>query len=142
MPYQTLAFLCVATNLQTPDDWPPLFGDLSSAYLVSRAWGRTWHQVTRRSLGFLTPHVQRWLGVKNRGTKRTTSLICSFFMSGLAHWSGAWNMPWTPSSHGMFTYFMMQAPVIRMEDYVVDYGKARGVKGNCKLLDKFDYFDI
>jgi hypothetical protein len=53
-------------------------------------------------------------------------------MSGLLHWSGALNLPWTPSAGGMFGYFMMQAPIIRLEDYVVDYGKARGIKGNRK----------
>jgi hypothetical protein len=48
------------------------------------------------------------------------------------HWSGALNLPWTPSAHGMFTYFIMQAPVIRLEDYVVDFGKDRGIKGSSK----------
>jgi hypothetical protein len=133
IPYQILAFLCVATNFQSQDDWPPLFGSLSDAYLVSKAWGRTWHQLTRRSLGCLTPHVQRMLGLKSRGSKRTVSLFCSFFMSGLTHWSGTLNLPWTPTSHGMFTYFMMQAPVIRIEDYIVDYAKTKGINGNRML---------
>ena len=132
IPYQIFAFVCVASNFHTPDDWPALFGSLSDSYLVSRAWGRTWHQFLRRSLGLLTPHAQHWLRIRSRGAKRTVSLGCSFFMSGLLHWSGALNLPWTPSAHGMFTYFIMQAPVIRMEDYAVDFGKTRGIKANRK----------
>ncbi|TVY81892.1 Acetyltransferase sirH [Lachnellula suecica] len=132
-PYQIGAFLMVALRLQTPDDWPPLFGKLSDAYLISRAWGRTWHQLMRRPLGILTPYMQKWLGTTSRGAKRTVSLFCSFAMSGFVHWAGALNSPWTPTSHGMFTYFIMQVPVIRMEDYVVDWAKSRGIKGNILL---------
>lgn len=133
LPYQVGAFLAVATHFQTPDDWPPLFGKLSDAYLVSQAWGRTWHQLLRKPLGVLTPHMQKWLRVTSRGSKRSISLISSFFVSGLVHWSGALNIPWTPTSHGMFTYFIMQAPAIRIEDCVVDWAKSRGIKGNSKI---------
>jgi hypothetical protein len=122
----------VAARVQAPDDWPPLYGKLSDAYLVSRAWGRTWHQLMRRPLGILTPYMQKWLGATSRGAKRTISLICSFAMSGFVHWSGALNVPWTPTSHGLFTYFIIQAPIIRLEDYVVDWAKLRNIKGNCK----------
>jgi hypothetical protein len=73
--------------------------------------------------------MQRWLGATSRSSKRTISLACSFAMSGMVHWSGALNVPWTPNAHGMFTYFMMQAPVIRGEDLVVDFAKAKGIKG-------------
>ncbi|KAL2063760.1 hypothetical protein VTL71DRAFT_5565 [Oculimacula yallundae] len=138
LPYQIGAFAAVATGYQTPADWPPLFGNLSDGYLVSRAWGRVWHQLLRRPLGMLTPHVQRWLGTTSRGSKRIVSLFCSFLMSGLVHWSGALNCPWTPSSHGMFTYFIMQAPLIRLEDWVVDWGRQKGIRGHA-LLKCFGY---
>lgn len=133
LPYQIGAYLTVAPGFQERSDWPPLFGNTSDAYLVSKAWGRTWHQLLRRSLGVFTPYVQNWLGATSRKSKRTVSLLCSFSMSGLIHWSGALNNPWTPTSHGLFTYFIMQAPVIRIEDYVIDWGKARGFKGNRKI---------
>jgi hypothetical protein len=54
-------------------------------------------------------------------------------MSGMAHWVGAANRPWTGSAWGMFGYFVMQAPVIRVEDWVVDWGRERGVSGTRKL---------
>lgn len=133
LPYQIGALLTVTTGYQTPADWPPLFGSLSDGYLVSRAWGRVWHQLLRRPLSILTPHAQRWLGVTSRSSKRTVSLLCSFTMSGFVHWSGALNCPWTPSSHGMFTYFIMQAPVVRLEDYIVDWGRQKGLKSSSKL---------
>jgi hypothetical protein len=132
LPYQVGAFVAVATGFQSPDDWPPLFGNLSDANTVGKAWGRTWHQLLRRPLGILTPHMQKWLRADSRPAKRTVSLFCSFAMSGISHWSGAFNIPWTPTTHGIFLYFMMQAPVIRMEDYVVDWGKARGIKSSSK----------
>lgn len=132
LPYQIGALIAVASGLQTPEDWPPLFGKLSDAYLISRAWGRTWHQLLRRPFGILTPYMQNWLGATSRGTKRTVSLICSFAISGCFHWAGALNLPWTPSAHGLFTYFIMQAPVIRLEDLVLDWGKRKGIKANCK----------
>ncbi|CZT52371.1 uncharacterized protein RSE6_13703 [Rhynchosporium secalis] len=133
LPYQIGALLTVATGYQTPADWPPLFGDLSGGYLVSRAWGRVWHQLLRRPLGMLTPYVQRVLGTKSRSAKRTFSLVCSFMMSGFVHWSGALNCPWTSSSHGMFTYFIMQAPVVRLEDCIVDWGRRQGFKSSVLL---------
>lgn len=142
LPYQIGALLTVITGFQTPLDWPPLFGKLSDGYLVSRAWGRVWHQLLRRPLGLLTPHAQRWLGTTSRGAKRAVSLFCSFMMSGFVHWSGALNCPWTPSSHGMFTYFIMQAPVVTMEDYVVDWGRRRGIKSSCKLLKSLFVDDL
>ncbi|KAH7403094.1 hypothetical protein BKA64DRAFT_641113 [Cadophora sp. MPI-SDFR-AT-0126] len=139
LPYQIGAFLTVATGFETPEDWPPLFGTPSDGYLVSRAWGRVWHQLLRRPLGILTPHVQRWLRVTSRSSKRTVSLLCSFTMSGFVHWSGALNCPWTPSSHGMFTYFIMQAPIVRLEDCIVEWGRRKGIK-NSTLLKCFGYF--
>jgi hypothetical protein len=129
IPYSVLSLLTVALNISSPSVWPPLFGSLSDAWLVSRAWGRTWHQLLRRPLGLLTPYAQRGLGVKSRGVKRSVSLACSFLMSGLAHWVGTLNLPWSVSSWGMFWYFMMQAPVIRLEDYVVEFGQKRGWGG-------------
>ncbi|KAH6702910.1 hypothetical protein BKA61DRAFT_704299 [Leptodontidium sp. MPI-SDFR-AT-0119] len=138
LPYQIGALLTVAAGLQNPSDWPPLFGSLSDGYLVSRAWGRVWHQLLRRPLGMLTPHAQHWLGTTSRSTKRTVSLVCSFMTSGLVHWSGALNCPWTPSSHGMFTYFIMQAPVVRLEDLIVEWGRRKGIRGST-LLKCFGY---
>lgn len=46
-------------------------------------------------------------------------------------------MPWTSSAHGMFTYFVLQIPVIRLEDYVVDFGRQQGVKSS----GEFEGFD-
>lgn len=133
IPYQLTSFLLVLTSIHPPESWPPLFGSLSDAYLVSRAWGRTWHQVLRRPLGLLTSHAQHWLGVKARGAKRSVSLACSFFLSGLLHWSGCLNLPWTESAAGMFWYFIMQAPVIRLEDYAVEFGGKRGISSSRKF---------
>lgn len=132
LPYQLGALITVLFKYQNPSDWPPLFGNLSDCYLVSRGWGRAWHQLLRRPLSILTPYAQRWLGAKSRGANRTISLFSSFCMSGLVHWSAALNSPWTPVSYGMFTYFIMQAPAIRLEDLVVDWGRRRGIKGNRK----------
>ncbi|CAG8959849.1 hypothetical protein HYFRA_00001758 [Hymenoscyphus fraxineus] len=55
-PYQLAAFLTVLVHYQTPEDWPPLFGSLSDGYLVSKAWGRVWHQLLRRQFSMFTPH--------------------------------------------------------------------------------------
>lgn len=125
----------MGTGLQEQTQWPPLFGHLSDAYLVSRAWGRTWHQLLRRQLGFLTPYVQSLLNVKSRAVKRTISLICSFTLSGLVHWVPTLNLPYTPSAGGLFWYFVMQAPIVRAEDYVVYWGRTRGWKwGGWKMV--------
>jgi hypothetical protein len=84
IPYQVGALFTVAVGFQAAEDWPPLFGDLSDAYLVSRAWGRTWHQLMRRPLGMLTPYIQTWLKATSRARKRTISLFSSFAMSGFS----------------------------------------------------------
>jgi hypothetical protein len=73
--------------------------------------------------------MQRWLGATSRSSKRTISVTCSFAMSGIAHWSRALNVPWTANAHGMFTYLMMQVPIIRAENLVVDLAVAKGIKG-------------
>ncbi|KAH7336599.1 hypothetical protein BKA65DRAFT_563805 [Rhexocercosporidium sp. MPI-PUGE-AT-0058] len=138
LQYQVGALHTVATGIQTSSGWSLRFANLSDGYLISRAWGRVWHQLLRRPLGMLIPHAQRWLGVMSRSTKRTVSLICSFMMSGFVHWSGALNYPWTPSSHGMFTYFIMQALVVRMENLIMNWGKRKSTKDS-NLLKCFGY---
>lgn len=54
-------------------------------------------------------------------------------MSGIYHWSGVVNRPWTGRSSGMFWYFVMQIPAIRGEDLVVEWGKRKEIKGSRKF---------
>lgn len=59
-----LAMVSVTIGLDEPEDWPPLFGDLSQAIGLRRFWSRFWHNLPTkpyRSVGeFVSLRVFNW----------------------------------------------------------------------------------
>lgn len=89
----SLSILFVAIlQIDSPDEWPPVFGSISEAYTVRRFWGKFWHQL-------LTKTLKSWahlLGGQILGlptNSRYYSIVLSFLvflMSGLAHVVVGW----------------------------------------------------
>jgi hypothetical protein len=51
--HDILAFVFVGLNIDTPGDWPPLFGSILEAYTLRRYWSHFWHRIIYRTyVGF------------------------------------------------------------------------------------------
>ncbi|KAK8122767.1 hypothetical protein PG984_011437 [Apiospora sp. TS-2023a] len=85
--YNVAAFVCVATRVSDPVDWPPFNGPLAETYCLRRFWGTFWHQINTHRLnamsGFLLHDVLRL----RRGTKlvRYMRISLIFLLSGIMH---------------------------------------------------------
>lgn len=59
--YVVCSIVGVALGLNSPDDWPPLFGKLKEATTVRKFWNRFWHQMIRKVITYSPsrpfPHV-------------------------------------------------------------------------------------
>ncbi|PSN66993.1 hypothetical protein BS50DRAFT_588029 [Corynespora cassiicola Philippines] len=124
--YILASIVCVATGINRPEDWPPLFGRLAEATTVRSFWGKFWHQMIRKPLTGLTGSLVDALGIK-RGTNTSsyTQLWISFAISGVMHAASMTLMPCpanVPEWHrwrGLLLYFMWQALAITTEDLVM-----------------------
>ncbi|RMZ74757.1 hypothetical protein DV737_g5769, partial [Chaetothyriales sp. CBS 132003] len=47
IPYRVASSFAVLAGINTPDEWPPLFGEWKDAYTIRRFWSHTWHQGMR-----------------------------------------------------------------------------------------------
>ncbi|KAK3358031.1 membrane bound O-acyl transferase family-domain-containing protein [Lasiosphaeria hispida] len=53
MQFNLGAAIGVATGLNGPEEWPPLFGSVVDCYTINNVWGNFWHQYIRQPcLGF------------------------------------------------------------------------------------------
>lgn len=82
----------IVLRLDTPEEWPPLFGSPLEAYSIRRFWGRFWHRIAYR------PHTScgRWLS-RNVLQLRPGSVgeklfvaFAVFTFSGIAHSLVSW----------------------------------------------------
>ncbi|KAJ3542435.1 hypothetical protein NM208_g4097 [Fusarium decemcellulare] len=48
LQFELAAMVSVVFVRGKPEDWPPLFGNLSDCYTVSNVWGRFWHGYVRQ----------------------------------------------------------------------------------------------
>ncbi|KAL4967234.1 wax synthase family protein [Aspergillus stella-maris] len=132
-----LSALCVGlqvgpTSWRSPTAWPSNFGRLRDAYSIRRFWGITWHQQLRRLLGapgaYLLGVLPGWTHLRaSRGRwarlfRRYTLLLMSFFISGLVHAAGSWQVTRALgrplSDGGEIRYFVLQGVAIVGEDLV------------------------
>ena len=44
-----LSIFFVGTGIDSPEEWPPLYGSLKEAYTIQRFWGKFWHKLVYRS---------------------------------------------------------------------------------------------
>ncbi|KAL4259032.1 wax synthase family protein [Pleurotus pulmonarius] len=114
-----LALLC--TGRWMPSDLPPMFAPLGNAYTLRRFWGRTYHQMLRRTLtshgAFVTDKLLRLPG-DAKLTRRYTQLYVAFLVSGALHYWAEY-MTLHNFSGGSLRFFLSQAVAIHCEDIVI-----------------------
>ncbi|KAA1477250.1 hypothetical protein DENSPDRAFT_844450 [Dentipellis sp. KUC8613] len=136
--YSVCAIAAVGLGLSGPADWPNAFGRWADANTVRKFWGKTWHQMLRRSLSSPGRLISRTLGFK-RGTTASsyTQLYIAFILSGIQHSGGdymadptLWRQSFTanPLFYQSFTFFFSQAVAITGEDAVIWVGMKLGVR--------------
>ncbi|RHZ58543.1 hypothetical protein CDV55_101321 [Aspergillus turcosus] len=85
--YRTASILCVGIGLDSPEDWPPLFGRAKEAYTLRNFWGTYWHQMFRWPLTATSNYLARDLLALPRPSllERYTNIFFVFLLSGVMH---------------------------------------------------------
>ncbi|KAI1366409.1 hypothetical protein F5Y08DRAFT_351350 [Xylaria arbuscula] len=145
LPENLVAIFFVTTGLggrfASPQQWPPMFGDISESYSIRRCWGKFWHASLRRSTSALGQWLLGSVRPKSRMgrlSRRYGILFLSFIVSGAIHAFGSYmvtrDSPRGVSDGGAAVYFLAQPTAILIEDAVsaaleiVDDGKPSGLR--------------
>ncbi|KAF7194662.1 Acetyltransferase sirH [Pseudocercospora fuligena] len=137
MLYSTAAAITTFLGICSPSEWPPLFGKVGNAWSVRRTWGQVWHQSFRRTFEVYSGLLVSALGVK-KGTfaSRYTKLYGSFFISFVLH---AWySFCAGPDEMGNFRFFMSQAVIITIEDFVRFVWRETGGRKHEAAVTRFE----
>ncbi|KAF9050418.1 membrane bound O-acyl transferase family-domain-containing protein [Panaeolus papilionaceus] len=131
MQIMCVGMIWVALGFSDYKLWPHAFGSFKDAYTVRRLWGKTWHQIFRRTFMTPTNFIARVVGLPRTGIfQRYFKILLVFTFSGIMHQahdsvvSGGWTKPTT------IFYFMAYAPMIMVEDGVIDLGRRLGIKNS------------
>ncbi|KAL4265495.1 wax synthase family protein [Pleurotus pulmonarius] len=127
--HRALSLLLIAFGLEEPAEFRPLCGRWRDAYTLRRFWGRTWHQVLRRTLTSHSRFVALEVLKLKPGTQISTytQLYIAFILSGFIHfWAdfiplGRWNP-------GTMRFFVLQAIGIQCEDIVIALATKLGLR--------------
>ncbi|KAF8315188.1 hypothetical protein DL93DRAFT_2166891 [Clavulina sp. PMI_390] len=157
------ALVTVALHICEPRDWPDIFGAVSDAYTVRRAWGRAWHQMLRKPFAVSGDAVADFLGAKPRTfASKYIKLYTAFILSTYVHVWGDYALyanvlpsevrssTWAKfSREALFSpqFFISQAIAIMVEDHVIDaidwawriggFGKAEKAKNSSGAKEKY-----
>ncbi|KAJ5559702.1 hypothetical protein N7513_002101 [Penicillium frequentans] len=85
--YRIASILLVGLGINSPQDWPPLFGRMSDAYTLRNYWGTFWHQGLRQPLTSMSNLITRDIMHLPRPSilERYTNVFLVFLGSGALH---------------------------------------------------------
>lgn len=74
-------------RLDSPEEWPSMFGSPLEAYSLRRYWGRFWHRLVYRPYLVIAKVVAGKLHIRSMGLRveKTFLVFLIFLISGLAH---------------------------------------------------------
>ncbi|KAJ5874776.1 uncharacterized protein N7529_003206 [Penicillium soppii] len=113
-------FFVVIIRVDTPEEWPPLFGSVGEAYGVRRFWAKFWHQLTTpccASSGKLI--TRRLLRFKPASFfEKCFIAFWTFFLSAIYHFVADWmaGEPCRPMNDLFF--FLINFLVVTAEIFV------------------------
>ncbi|KAI1493660.1 membrane bound O-acyl transferase family-domain-containing protein [Biscogniauxia mediterranea] len=119
--YSIWAFVCVATGLSTPDDWPPFNGPILHTYSLRYFWSTFWHQINTHRLNVMSYYLLHdMLGLK-RGSKlvRYMRIWLIFLISGIWHVAIDFSSGISPRHSGALRFFSVQPLGIIIEDMIL-----------------------
>ncbi|KAK5999047.1 Acetyltransferase aurG [Cladobotryum mycophilum] len=116
--YDVLTIISVSLNLDPPEDWPPLFGDIREAYSVRRFWGRYWHRLIYHSFSAFGGSISTRLFAFKKGGQaaRYASNALVFVLSGVMHWFVEYSELGECSDLGQIYYFTLHFVAIAAEE--------------------------
>ncbi|MCJ1352564.1 MAG: hypothetical protein MMC33_002548 [Icmadophila ericetorum] len=118
--FSASAIILVATDIDDPKDWPPIFGQWSEVYTLRGFWSYFWHQLIRSRFVVLPELIVYKIFRLRRGRllTRYTNLFLVFLASGIFHLliDIAQGLPFAES--GSIKYYCLQALGIMLEDGV------------------------
>ncbi|KHO00256.1 TRI7-like toxin biosynthesis protein [Metarhizium album ARSEF 1941] len=85
--YRAVSLVAVSSGASPPEDWPPLFGSMWTAFTLRNFWGKFWHQMLRWPLTSWANYLARDLLRLPRPslTERYLNTLLVFLLSGLLH---------------------------------------------------------
>lgn len=86
-----LAIIFIATGIDQPWEWPPLFGPLTEAYTMRRFWANFWHRLVYKSFNFHASTFTKALRIP-QGTSfsRILNNCLVFVLSAIMHATVTW----------------------------------------------------
>lgn len=136
----SLSILFVAVlQIDSPDEWPPVFGSISEAHTVRRFWSKSWHQLLTKTLKSWAHMLSgRFLGLRTHS--RYYSIVLSFLVfltSGLAHVVVGWYTG-EPALIRDLLFYIANFLVISLEIFVArGFGYFRKNTGDERLQNRF-----
>ncbi|OAG10842.1 uncharacterized protein CC84DRAFT_1173178 [Paraphaeosphaeria sporulosa] len=89
--HDLLAIIFIATGIDQPWEWPPLFGPVSEAYTMRRFWANFWHRLVYKSFNFHASTFTKALRIP-QGTSfsRILNNCLVFVLSAIMHATVTW----------------------------------------------------
>ncbi|KAK8048283.1 hypothetical protein PG994_010013 [Apiospora phragmitis] len=122
-----------------PQDWPPLFGDITEAYTLRRFWGVYWHRLHVASLSSFMPAALRSgpaAGLKNDKRRLKSAALRTlviFTLSALVHAAVGWFIMRDSSSFvGGDVCFLLLNGAVCVLERVVERRLGRAVPGGVR----------
>lgn len=135
--YSSAAAVTIFLGICLPAEWPPLTGKLGNAWSVRQVWGQVWHQLFRRTFELYSGLLVSALGLrKGSFASRYTKLYASFAISALIHLWLCFCA--APDEMGHFSFFMSQAVVITLEDFVRFVWRETGGRKQSDPITRFE----
>jgi hypothetical protein len=147
--HDILAILFVGIlRLDSPVEWPPLFGDITKAYTIRGFWASYWHLLIYRSFsGFIGLGMKRMdiLGRKGPASRllhNALVFVASGFMHVMVRWVRSGGTCGKCGCWGIFWWFVLQPVGIAIEAVVIEvarsmlmrhHGVSSWLKGNGRL---------
>lgn len=113
------AALFISVGLDTDNEWPPIFGPISTAYTVRRYWGLFWHRIIYRSFSAYATVVSDLLGLRRGNiTRRLFNNALVFALSGIMHGTVSWGLGNRCAWGRSLGYWMLQPVAFVLEGFV------------------------
>lgn len=112
-------------SLDSPEEWPALYGSIADTASVRDFWARFWHKLVQRPLVGLSSYCLRALGIPSRSAAgRVLVPFLVFLFSGIMHGLITWRLGFRCGWWADIIWFCTQFGAIVLEDAVVSRATA------------------
>ncbi|KAK5049497.1 hypothetical protein LTR84_004426 [Exophiala bonariae] len=111
-------FFIYIVRVDTPEDWPDLFGSPSEAYTIGRFWMSVWHRLHLSGYSDVSNYLIAMLPrsvSRNAVIKRLFVTFSLFLISALIHQLTEWQLHSTYGDYADLRFFSMNAVGVSLE---------------------------